>query len=56
MYGHKPALKPGHNPADLLKNFHGGLSFAVVLVAKVNTFESAMIAQFQTLELRDIAK
>jgi len=56
VYSHKPALKPGHDPADLLKYFHGGLRPSVVLVAKVNTSESAMIPDFQTSELRNAAQ
>jgi hypothetical protein len=54
VYGHKPALEPGDNPACFFEYSHGLTCPAIVLIAEVDAIESAMIPDLQPLQVRNI--
>jgi len=54
VYGHKPALKPGYDPAGFFEYFHGLTCLEIVLIAEIDTLESTMIPDLEPLQVRNI--
>jgi hypothetical protein len=54
VYGHKPALEPGDNPAGFFEYLHGLTCLEIVLIAEIDTLESAMIPDLEPLQARNI--
>jgi hypothetical protein len=54
VYGHKPSIEPGDDPAGFFEYFHGLTCLEIVLVAWIDTLESTMIPDFEPLQVRNI--